>query len=67
MAQSAETETKSTYASVGALASDLGMCERSVRTALRRKQIPHILLGKRYVLPRAAIAEWLKNAGRSAA
>jgi excisionase family DNA binding protein len=53
----------STYPSVSALAHELGMCERSVRDALRRREIPHIKLGKRYILPRAAIAEWLRNAG----
>jgi excisionase family DNA binding protein len=56
----------STYPSVSALAQELGMCERSVRDALRRHEIPHIKLGKRYVLPRAAIAEWLRNAGTTA-
>jgi excisionase family DNA binding protein len=53
----------SAYPSVAALADDLGMCERSVRDALRRGEIPHIKIGKRYILPRAAIAEWLKGAG----
>ena len=53
----------SAYSSVNALAQDLGMCERSVRDALRRGEIPHIKLGKRYILPRTAIAEWLRNAG----
>lgn len=53
----------STYPSVAALATDLRMSERAVRTALRAKTIPHIRVGKRYILPRAAIAEWLRNAG----
>jgi excisionase family DNA binding protein len=52
------------YPSVAALANDLGMCERSVRASLRRGEIPHIRLGKRFILPRAAIADWLRNAGR---
>ena len=54
----------SAYPSVAALAGDLGMCERSVRDALRRGEIPCIRIGKRYILPRAAIAEWLRTAGR---
>jgi excisionase family DNA binding protein len=59
--------TASTYPSVKALADDIGMCERSTRDALRRGEIPHIKIGKRYVLPRAAIQEWLRNAGQEAA
>jgi excisionase family DNA binding protein len=58
------TKSGSAYPSVAALAEDLGMCERSVRDALHRGEIPHIRIGKRYILPRAAIAEWLRTAGR---
>ena len=58
------TSGGSAYSSVAALAEDLGMCERSTRDALRRNEIPHIRLGKRYILPRSAIQEWLKSAGR---
>jgi excisionase family DNA binding protein len=57
-------KSKPAYHSVAELANDLGMCERSVRDALRRGEIPHIRLGKRFILPRAAIAEWLRGAGR---
>jgi excisionase family DNA binding protein len=53
----------STYHSVAALAADLGLSERSTRSALRRGEIPHIRVGRRFVLPRAAIAEWLRRAG----
>ena len=59
-----ESENTSTYPSVAALAAELHMCERSVREALRDNLIPHIRLGKRYVLPRAAIQDWLRSAGR---
>ena len=58
-----EASESSAYQSVGALARDLGMCERSVREGLRRNEIPHLRVGKRYILPRAAIQEWLKTAG----
>jgi excisionase family DNA binding protein len=54
----------SAYPSVAALAEDLGMCEKSTRDALRRNEIPHIRLGKRYVLPRSAIQAWLLGAGQ---
>lgn len=54
----------STYPSVAALAKDINLCERSTRDALRRGDIPHIKAGRRYILPRAAIQEWLRSAGR---
>jgi excisionase family DNA binding protein len=62
--ESTTTESKSTYASVAALAADIGLSERSTRSALRRGDIPHIRVGRRFILPKAAIAEWLPSAGR---
>ena len=56
---------ESTYCSVAALAADIGLSERSTRNALRRGEIPHIRVGRRFILPKAAIAEWLRTAGRS--
>lgn len=61
--KAAGNDSRSVYPSVSALAVEIGMCERSTRDALRRGEIPHIKCGKRYILPRAAIAEWLKSAG----
>jgi excisionase family DNA binding protein len=57
--------SESTYRSVAALAADIGLSERSTRSALRRGEIPHIRIGHRFILPRAAIAEWLRLAGQS--
>jgi excisionase family DNA binding protein len=57
----------SAYRSVAELAADLGLSERSTRAALRRGEIPHIRVGRRFILPKAAIAEWLRTAGRSTA
>ncbi|MDP8988618.1 MAG: helix-turn-helix domain-containing protein [Acidobacteriota bacterium] len=57
--------SESTYRSVAALAADIGLSERSARNALRRGEIPHIRVGRRFILPKAAIAEWLRTAGRS--
>ena len=57
---------QSTYPSVAALAEDIGLSERSTRSALRRGEIPHIRVGRRFILPRAAIAEWLRTAGGQA-
>lgn len=61
--ESTTTESKSTYASVAALAAEIGLSERSTRSALRRGDIPHIRVGRRFILPKAAIAEWLRSAG----
>lgn len=58
-------DNQSTYPTVAALAADLGLSERSTRSALRRGEIPHIRVGRRFILPRAAIADWLRSAGRS--
>jgi excisionase family DNA binding protein len=55
---------QSTYPSVAALAEDIGLSERSTRSALRRGEIPHIRVGRRFILPKAAIAEWLRTAGQ---
>lgn len=57
----------STYQSVAALATEIGLSERSTRSALRRGDIPHIRVGRRFILPKAAIADWLRSAGRSRA
>ena len=53
-----------TYKSVAELAADLGLSERSTRAALRRGEIPHLRVGRRFILPKSAIAEWLRTAGR---
>src|SRR5580700_11148606 len=55
--------SESTYRSVAELADDLNLSERSTRSALRRGEIPHIRIGRRFILPKAAIAEWLRTAG----
>jgi excisionase family DNA binding protein len=57
--------SESTYRSVAALATDIGLSERSTRSALRRGEIPHIRVGRRFILPKSAIAEWLRTAGQS--
>jgi excisionase family DNA binding protein len=57
--------SESTYRSVAALAAEIGLSERSTRNALRRGEIPHIRVGRRFILPKAAIGEWLLTAGRS--
>jgi len=59
----ADGGSRSTYPSVAALAAEIGLSERSTRSALRRGEIPHIRVGRRFILPKAAIAEWLRSAG----
>lgn len=63
--ETASNGSDSTYPSVAALAADIGLSERSTRSALRRGEIPHIRIGRRFILPKTAIAEWLRSAGRS--
>ena len=41
----------------------LGVSRRKVYDGLNSGAIPCIRIGRRFVIPRAAIAEWLRNAG----
>ena len=51
------------YRSVDILARELGMSRQATYEGLRRKTIPSIRVGKRFIIPRAAIQEWLRTAG----
>ena len=51
------------YASVEALAGELGLSRGKAYSALRAGEIPSIRIGKRFIIPKAAITEWLKTAG----
>ena len=44
------------------LAQRLGVSLAAIYAGLRRGTIPSIRLGKRYVIPRAAIDDWLRTA-----
>lgn len=48
------------------LAGMLGVSRQGVYVGLRAGNIPSIRLGKRFVIPRAAIEQWLQTAGGSA-
>lgn len=63
--QHASTTTRpaNVYRNVDELARELGLGRLTVYGALRDGTIPSIRVGKRYVLPRAAIQEWLRSAG----
>jgi excisionase family DNA binding protein len=54
-----------TYPSVRALAEDLHLGYQKTYAALREGKIPSIRIGKRFVLPRQAIQDWLKTAGQA--
>jgi excisionase family DNA binding protein len=54
---------RTTYGSVDELAKEIGISRQAAYTALRRGTIPSIRIGKRFVLPKTAIAEWLRTAG----
>jgi len=54
---------ETTYESVDELAKELRISRQAAYAALHRGVIPSIRIGKRFVLPRAAIAEWLRTAG----
>jgi excisionase family DNA binding protein len=59
--KNAQHRTCAIYESVEELAREIGISRQSAYAALRNNTIPHIRLGKRYILPKAAIAEWLRN------
>jgi excisionase family DNA binding protein len=51
--------------SVDELAALLDVSRQLIYEGLRNKTIPSIKLNKRFIIPRAAIDEWLRNAGDS--
>jgi excisionase family DNA binding protein len=59
------TANRSIYGSVDELATELGISRQSAYAALRQGKIPSIRLGKRFIIPRSAIAEWLKRPGEA--
>lgn len=60
----ARKSTAPVFHSVEELASYLGISRQGAYSALRRGEIPHIRLGRRFVIPRAAVDEWLRAAGK---
>jgi excisionase family DNA binding protein len=55
------------YSSVDELAREIGVSRTAVYNGLRADTIPSIRRGKRFILPRAAIARWLESAGERVA
>jgi excisionase family DNA binding protein len=59
-----DSEHRGTFPSVDAFAQHIGISRKSAYDGLRNGSIPCIRLGKRFIIPRAAIAEWLRTAGQ---
>ena len=55
------------YESVDELAAELGLNRAGTYKGLRDGTIPSIRLGKRFVIPKAAISKWLESAGSTVA
>jgi excisionase family DNA binding protein len=51
------------YESVDELARELRISRQTAYAGLRQGKIPSIRLGKRFIIARSAIAEWLRNSG----
>jgi excisionase family DNA binding protein len=62
-----KSENRATFPSVDSLADELGISRSKAYAGLRNGTIPGIRLGKRFIVPRAAISEWLRSAGGSVA
>ncbi len=45
----------------------LGVGVRTVYTAIRAEQVPHLHIASRIVIPRAAFERWFQTAGREEA
>ena len=53
---------RATY-STGELQQILGVSRRKVYDGLNSGAIPSIRLGKRFIIPRVSVQDWLRNAG----
>jgi len=50
-----------TYPSVEACAKEIGVSSRHLREQIRRNQFPHLRIGRRILLPRRAILDFLNR------
>jgi excisionase family DNA binding protein len=51
------------FSGVEELTEYLGIGRQAAYQALRRGQVPCLRLGRRFIIPRAAVDEWLRRAG----
>jgi len=63
MAAGKKMANEAVYASVEALAKELGIGLNAAYGGLKNGSIPSIRVSKKYIIPRAAIEEWLRTAG----
>lgn len=42
-------------------AESMGICRSKVYTLIRDSNLPHIKVGRRYIIPKVAFRDWLKN------
>ena len=42
-------------------AESMGICRSQVYTLIRDSNLPHIKVGRRYIIPKVAFRDWLKN------
>ena len=49
------------FPSVRACAEFCGVSERHLRTQINRNKFPHVRIGRRIILPRSAVIEWLNQ------
>ena len=47
--------------SVAEVAETMGICRSKVYTLIRDSNLPHIKVGRRYIIPKIAFRDWLKN------
>lgn len=52
-----------TYANMQALADDLGLSLKTTQSAVKHGIIPSVRIGRRVILSRAAVADWLRSSG----
>jgi len=55
------TQAAGIFPSVAACAEFCGVSERHLRTQINRNQFPHVRIGRRIILPRNAVIEWLNQ------
>jgi len=56
------TEAAGIFPSVRACADFCGVSERHLRSQINRNRFPHVRIGRRIILPRHAVVEWLNEA-----
>jgi excisionase family DNA binding protein len=61
MPNQAKSKKQNVYNSVDELAGELGISRASTYKALHNGEIPSIRIGKRFVIPRAAIRELFRH------